>query len=54
MNNKYFNQFKSYANKQGSGSNPKVHLPLIVGGILFYLATQSIYYGNEFHLYVFS
>jgi hypothetical protein len=30
----------------GSSSNPKVRLPLIIGGILFYLASQSIYYGN--------
>lgn len=33
-------------NQGGSSSNAKARLPLIIGGLLFYLASQSIYYGN--------
>jgi hypothetical protein len=50
MNNKHFNQFKSFVNNPGSGSNSGLRLPIIIGGILFYLATQSIYYGTLFYL----
>jgi hypothetical protein len=55
MNNKHFNQFKSFVNQQGGSSgNPGARIPLIVGGILFYLATQSIYYGTFILAYLCS
>jgi hypothetical protein len=45
MNNKGFNQFKSFMNKGASSAGGKGFLPLVLGFGLLWLAQSSIYYG---------
>ncbi len=45
MNNKHFNQFKSYVNTSGSTGGRGL-FPILVGLGLLWLAKSSIYYGT--------
>ena len=46
MNNKQFNQFKSFVNQSGSAGGRGL-LPILLGLGLVWLAKSSIYYGSS-------
>jgi len=50
MNNKNFNQLKSFLNSSKGSTGQKGLIPIVLGLGLLWLANQSIYYG-KFNFY---